>query len=46
MESRLPRFDQEKYKASCLIYSKGSYGIFLVTGIDGKSYVIKVVLGG
>src|SRR5437867_3249650 len=46
MESRLPRFDQEKYKGSCLIYSKGSYGIFLVMGLDDKAYVIKVVLGG
>jgi len=35
-------FPSELFEKSCLIYKKGSYGIFYLTGKDGNFYTVKV----
>ena len=36
------KFPRERFSKSCLIYSKGLYGIFLVEDREGKRYTVKV----
>lgn len=38
----LEKFPEENYLQSCLIYSKSSYGLFLLKNKNGDYYVVKV----
>ena len=38
------QFPTELFSKSCLIYKKGTYGIFYLEGKDGKYYTVKVTL--
>jgi len=41
-EYKLKKFPFDDYKQSCLIYSKGDYGIFLLERNDGERFTVKV----